>query len=89
MPFLIGVPAAVMAEVRMDELGEVVILDADANRVDSPFQVGLLAAQNVYYCLDPFVTPPAPLFQDLMGLPDDVVANFRRAQKHHGTVGHI
>ena len=48
MPFLIGVPAAVMAEVRMDELGEVVILDADANRVDSPFQVGQLAAQNVY-----------------------------------------
>ena len=88
MPFLIGVPAAVMAEVRMDELGEVVILDADANRVDSPFQVGPLAAQNVYR-LDPIVTPPAPLFQDLMGLPDDVVANFRRAQKHHGTVGHI
>ena len=60
-PFLIGVPAPVMSHggVRMDELGDVVILDADANRVVSPFQ-------------------------DLLGLPDDVVANFRRAQKAQG-----
>ena len=59
MPFLIGVPAPMMSHVRMEELGEVVILDADANRVVSPFQ-------------------------DLLGLPDDVVANFRRAQKAQG-----
>ena len=38
MPFLIGVPAPVMQHVRLDELGEVVILDADANKITSPFR---------------------------------------------------
>lgn len=37
MPFLIGVPEPIMRRVRHSELGEVVILDADNNRVDSPF----------------------------------------------------
>ncbi len=37
MPFLIGVPAPIMQEVNAHELGEAVILDADANVVRSPF----------------------------------------------------
>ena len=38
MPFLIGVPEPIMRRVRhTTELGEVVILDADNNRVDTPF----------------------------------------------------
>lgn len=37
MPFLIGVPAPIMQRVRHSELGEVVILDADNNRVETPF----------------------------------------------------
>ncbi|XP_073955417.1 DENN domain-containing protein 1A isoform X3 [Choristoneura fumiferana] len=38
MPFLIGVPASVMETVRMSEIGDVVILDVDANELRSPFQ---------------------------------------------------
>ena len=37
MPFLIGVPEPIMQRVRHSELGEVVVLDADNNRVDTPF----------------------------------------------------
>ena len=37
MPFLIGVPAETMARVKRHELGDVVILDADDNRIESPF----------------------------------------------------
>ncbi|XP_038216529.1 DENN domain-containing protein 1A-like isoform X2 [Zerene cesonia] len=37
MPFLIGVPGSVMKMVRMSELGDVVILDVDANELRSPF----------------------------------------------------
>eukprot|EP00095_Tigriopus_kingsejongensis_P000559 maker-scaffold776_size99073-snap-gene-0.15 protein:Tk00559 transcript:maker-scaffold776_size99073-snap-gene-0.15-mRNA-1 annotation:"denn domain-containing protein 1a" len=37
MPFLVGVPAPLMAKVRLNELGEAVILDADTNVVRSPF----------------------------------------------------
>ena len=45
-----------MFQVQRDELGEVVVVDADRNTVDSPFQ-------------------------DLLGLPNDLVANFKRSQK--------
>ncbi|XP_014480888.1 PREDICTED: DENN domain-containing protein 1C isoform X2 [Dinoponera quadriceps] len=38
MPFLIGVPTATLQKVRKSDLGEVVILDADNNTIDSPFQ---------------------------------------------------
>ncbi|GFU65562.1 DENN domain-containing protein 1A [Trichonephila clavipes] len=37
MPFLIGVPAVTMEKIRQSELNEVVILDADNNRVKTPF----------------------------------------------------
>ncbi|XP_067003048.2 DENN domain-containing protein 1A isoform X2 [Anabrus simplex] len=38
MPYLIGVPEPVLQRVRKPDLGEVVILDADNNTVESPFQ---------------------------------------------------
>ncbi|CAH0577963.1 unnamed protein product [Chrysodeixis includens] len=37
MPFLIGVPRSVMESVRMSEIGDVVILDVDANELRTPF----------------------------------------------------
>ncbi|XP_032526590.1 DENN domain-containing protein 1A isoform X1 [Danaus plexippus] len=38
MPFLIGVPRSVMETVRMSEVGDVVVLDADSNELKSPFR---------------------------------------------------
>ncbi|XP_053998038.1 DENN domain-containing protein 1A isoform X5 [Hylaeus anthracinus] len=38
MPFLIGVPAPTLQRVRKNDLGDVVILDADNNTIESPFQ---------------------------------------------------
>ena len=38
MPFLIGVPDPLMKRIKRAELGEVVILDADNNRVETPFE---------------------------------------------------
>ncbi|GIZ00781.1 DENN domain-containing protein 1A [Caerostris extrusa] len=38
MPFLIGVPSVTMEKFRQSELNEVVILDADNNRVKTPFK---------------------------------------------------
>lgn len=38
MPFLIGVPTPTLQRVRKSDLGEVVILDADVNTIESPFQ---------------------------------------------------
>ncbi|XP_076670470.1 DENN domain-containing protein 1B isoform X6 [Andrena cerasifolii] len=38
MPFLIGVPVPTLQRVRKNDLGEVVILDADNNTIESPFQ---------------------------------------------------
>ncbi|XP_074038123.1 DENN domain-containing protein 1B isoform X1 [Leptinotarsa decemlineata] len=37
MPFLIGVPEEVFKQVRRSEIGDVVILDADANTIETPF----------------------------------------------------
>ncbi|KAL0902271.1 hypothetical protein ABMA27_000179 [Loxostege sticticalis] len=37
MPFLIGVPRCVMEVVRMSEIGDVVIVDVDANELRTPF----------------------------------------------------
>ncbi|KAI1300261.1 DENN domain-containing protein 1A [Halotydeus destructor] len=37
MPFLIGVPSATMSRVKKHELGDIVILDADANKIETPF----------------------------------------------------
>uniref|UniRef100_A0A1Y1LER2 UDENN domain-containing protein n=3 Tax=Photinus pyralis TaxID=7054 RepID=A0A1Y1LER2_PHOPY len=37
MPFLIGVPDEVLKKVHRHEIGDVVILDADANTVETPF----------------------------------------------------
>ncbi|KAH1010766.1 hypothetical protein HUJ05_005012 [Dendroctonus ponderosae] len=37
MPFLIGVPDEVLKKVSRSEIGEVVILDADSNTVETPF----------------------------------------------------
>lgn len=37
MPYLIGVPNALLDKVRMQDVGDVVILDADNNTVKSPF----------------------------------------------------
>jgi len=37
MPFLIGVPEPLMKRVKRSEVGEVVILDADNNKIDTPF----------------------------------------------------
>ncbi|CAK1588570.1 unnamed protein product [Parnassius mnemosyne] len=37
MPFLIGVPRSVMEAVKMSEIGDVVVLDVDANELRSPF----------------------------------------------------
>ncbi|CAH0746261.1 unnamed protein product [Diatraea saccharalis] len=37
MPFLIGVPRSVMETVRMSEIGDVVIVDVDANDLRTPF----------------------------------------------------
>ncbi|CAG0918019.1 unnamed protein product [Notodromas monacha] len=38
MPFLVGVPAPIFAKVRRNEIGEAVILNADDNRIESPFR---------------------------------------------------
>ncbi|KAG8222195.1 hypothetical protein J437_LFUL001287, partial [Ladona fulva] len=38
MPYLIGVPEPILKRARMSDLGDVVILDADNNKVISPFQ---------------------------------------------------
>ncbi|KAJ8686682.1 hypothetical protein QAD02_022476 [Eretmocerus hayati] len=38
MPFLIGVPLPILQKVRQSDLGEVVILNADDNTIESPFQ---------------------------------------------------
>ncbi|KAK8372697.1 hypothetical protein O3P69_012747, partial [Scylla paramamosain] len=38
MPFLIGVASGLLTKVQMEDIGEAVILDADANTVSSPFQ---------------------------------------------------
>ena len=37
MPFLIGVPGPLMKKIRRAEVGDVVILDADNNKVETPF----------------------------------------------------
>merc|ERR1719187_882118 len=37
MPFLIGVPDAILKRVRRHELGDAVILDADNNKIETPF----------------------------------------------------
>lgn len=37
MPFLIGVPEEVLKKVNRTEIGEVVILDADTNKIETPF----------------------------------------------------
>ena len=37
MPYLIGVPEPIMKRTRRSELGDVVILDADNNRIETPF----------------------------------------------------
>lgn len=37
MPFLIGVPDEVLKKVQRHEIGDVVILDADTNKVETPF----------------------------------------------------
>ncbi|XP_050501075.1 DENN domain-containing protein 1B isoform X2 [Diabrotica virgifera virgifera] len=37
MPFLIGVPEEVFKQVRRSEIGDVVILDTDANTIETPF----------------------------------------------------
>ncbi|XP_069677451.1 DENN domain-containing protein 1B-like isoform X2 [Periplaneta americana] len=38
MPYLIGVPEVIYHRVRKPDLGEVVVLDADNNKVETPFQ---------------------------------------------------
>ncbi|KAG8042296.1 hypothetical protein G9C98_004930 [Cotesia typhae] len=38
MPFLIGVPTSIFERVPRNDLGDVVILDADNNTIESPFQ---------------------------------------------------
>ncbi|XP_071449613.1 DENN domain-containing protein 1B-like isoform X2 [Hetaerina americana] len=38
MPYLIGVPEPILKRAKMSDLGDVVILDADNNKVVSPFQ---------------------------------------------------
>jgi len=37
MPFLIGVPEPLMKRVRRAEVGDIVVLDADNNKIDTPF----------------------------------------------------
>ncbi|XP_043480871.1 DENN domain-containing protein 1B isoform X2 [Leptopilina heterotoma] len=37
MPFLIGVPSSTLQRVNKNDMGEVVVLDADSNNVDTPF----------------------------------------------------
>ncbi|XP_008554860.1 DENN domain-containing protein 1A isoform X2 [Microplitis demolitor] len=38
MPFLIGVPTPILERVQKNDLGDVVVLDADNNKIESPFQ---------------------------------------------------
>ncbi|GFG31036.1 hypothetical protein Cfor_11423, partial [Coptotermes formosanus] len=38
MPYLIGVPEVIYQRVRKADLGDVVVLDADSNKIDTPFQ---------------------------------------------------
>ncbi|XP_078046006.1 DENN domain-containing protein 1A isoform X1 [Augochlora pura] len=57
MPFLIGVPSPTLQRVRKSDLGEIVILDADNNIIESPFE-------------------------DLESLPQDVVANLKKALRN-------
>ncbi|CAK9828638.1 DENN domain-containing protein 1B [Anthophora retusa] len=61
MPFLIGVPTPTLQRVRKSDLGEVVILDADINTIESPFQ-------------------------DLESLPQDVVANLKKALRNRSAL---
>ncbi|KAJ8737840.1 hypothetical protein PYW08_000435 [Mythimna loreyi] len=62
MPFLIGVPRSVMESVRMSEIGDVVILDVDANELKTPFN-------------------------DLEGLPSDLVASLKKALSDKNALG--
>ncbi|XP_021192914.3 DENN domain-containing protein 1A isoform X2 [Helicoverpa armigera] len=62
MPFLIGVPRSVMESVRMSEIGDVVILDVDANELKTPFN-------------------------DLEGLPSDLVSNLKKALSDKNALG--
>ncbi|XP_076291745.1 DENN domain-containing protein 1B isoform X5 [Lasioglossum baleicum] len=61
MPFLIGVPAPTLQRVRKSDLGEVVVMDADNNTIESPFE-------------------------DLESLPQDVVANLKKALRNRATL---
>uniref|UniRef100_A0A2A4JXI4 UDENN domain-containing protein n=1 Tax=Heliothis virescens TaxID=7102 RepID=A0A2A4JXI4_HELVI len=62
MPFLIGVPRSVMESVRMSEIGDVVILDVDANELKTPFN-------------------------DLEGLPSDLVSSLKKALSDKNALG--
>ncbi|GBO19733.1 DENN domain-containing protein 1A, partial [Araneus ventricosus] len=37
MPFLIGIPATTLARMKMTDMGDVVYLDADENKIETPF----------------------------------------------------
>ncbi|CAG2101668.1 unnamed protein product [Medioppia subpectinata] len=75
MPFLIGVPTALMARVRRAELGDIVILDCDHNRVDSPFDDVQMLPTDIVHTLRKSLRNPMSVSM----LGDLVARSFLRA----------
>ena len=76
MPFLIGVPETIMKRARPSELGEVVVLDADNNKVDTPFDDLNSLPLDVVSNLKKSLKSPAHL------LGDSVARGFLQALVH-------
>jgi hypothetical protein len=75
MPFLIGVPSETLKRVKKHELGDVVILDADVNRIDSPFDdLNMLPTEIIS-----FLKKSLRLSQNSTLLGDGVPRTFLRA----------
>ncbi|XP_054157247.1 DENN domain-containing protein 1B-like [Oppia nitens] len=74
MPFLIGVPAVIMNRVKRSELGDIVILDCDDNRIDSPFDDIHMLPTDVVHTLKKSLRNP---MSSMLG--DSVARSFLRA----------
>lgn len=76
MPFLIGVPQPLLARAKMSELGDVVILYADSNTMESPYQDVDNIPGDVIHNLKKALAPS----KDLLG--DAVAKAFLQALVH-------
>ena len=76
MPFLIGVPESIMKRTRPSEIGDVVVLDADNNKVETPFDDLESLPSEVVSNLKKSLKSPANL------LGDSVARGFLQALVH-------